>query len=124
MKAPPHNLGIAHLGLNFWRQMTAANESNQALLLCLRDDGMMLADFLLTHKKSISSGWIENQARVCLAASLGASTLVRVQKHPPDYFDPFQINSRATYALYDAANLYGLHLVEVVLPCYMDMRKN
>ncbi len=124
MKIPSDNLGIAHLGLNFWRQMAAANESNQALLLCLRDDGALLADLLLTHKKSISSGWLENQARVCLAASLGASTLVRVQKYPLDYFDPLQIRNRATHSLYDAANLYALHMVEVVLPCYMDMRKN
>ena len=103
--------------------MAAANESNHTPLLCLNDGGKILVDFLLPHE-STASGWLEMQARVCIAASLGASTLVRIQKYPFDYIDPLQIKSRTTNALYDAINLYDLHMVEVILPCYMDIRKN
>ncbi len=55
------------------------------------------------------------QACVILAKGIGASTLVRIQTHPAYETDPLQINSSVT-SLYDATDLYNLHLTEVVLP--------
>gem|GEM_PF-1973881 len=127
MKIPSHNLGIAHLGRHFWDRVAAENPrycsgSVNGLLLCLNDEGKMLTNFLLP-KEDATSGWLEMQARVCLARSSGASTVVRVQKNDVDYADPLQINCRATEALYDAINLHDLYLIEVIVPYYMDFDK-
>ena len=51
---------IAHLGLNFWRKLISESpgycfESNNAFLLCLDDDGLLLIHFYLTNKVSHSS---------------------------------------------------------------------
>jgi hypothetical protein len=84
MRKIPCNLDIAHLGLNFWRKLIAESpsycfESNNALLLCLDDNGIVLFDFFLTHK-GISCSSVVMRACVSLAKSSGASALVRVQK--------------------------------------------
>lgn len=120
MTIPPRHPKIAHLGLNFWRLLATkkpsySNGSGDSLLLCIDDAGIMVVDFLL-DQPSEAGGWLPMHARVCLAKSSGASTVVRVQKRSADYSDPFQINSRSTQALYGATHLYNLQLVEVILP--------
>ena len=117
MQKTPDN--IAHLGPNFWRKIASESpsycfESNNAFLLCLDDDGLLLLHFSLTKKISGSS--IVMEACISLARASGASTLIRIQTRPADQIDPFQINSSVSKALYDAADLYGFHLTEVVLP--------
>jgi hypothetical protein len=111
---------IAHLGFNFWRQLVTKSpsycfESNNTLLLCLDDDGFLLHHFFLT-RKGVSSSPIVIQACVTLAKGFGASTLVRIQTHSAHEIDPFQMKSRSSKSLYETAELYGLHLAEVVLP--------
>jgi hypothetical protein len=109
--------GITHLGLNFWRKLVESPSycfgSNNAFLLCLDDDGLLLLHFSLTNRISYSS--IVMQSCISLARASGASRLVRIQTRPADPTDPFQINSSATKALYDAAELYDLPLTEVVV---------
>ncbi len=119
MKKMPDIPVIAHLGLNFWRELVIATpsyrcEANNAFLLCLDDDGLLLLHFYLTTKISHSSTVM--QACISLARASGASTLVRIQTRPTDQADPFQINSSATKVLYDSADLYDINLAEVVLP--------
>jgi hypothetical protein len=113
---------IAHLGINFWRKIVAENSSycfsaNNTLLLCLDDNGVVLLHFFLNYK-GIPCSSSEVRARVVLAKSVGASTLVRIQKHSIDYTNPFQIKSLSTKALYETADLYHLRLAEVIFPDY------
>ncbi len=111
---------VAHLGLNFWRQLVAKDtsyyfRSDNALLLCLEDDGRLLHHFFL-NQNGLSGSSIVMWACVTLAKGIGASTLVRIQTHPAYEADPLQINSSVTKVLYKATNFYDLHLTEVVLP--------
>lgn len=114
------NLNIAHLGVNFWRKLIAESPSycfgsNNTLLLCLDDNGAVLLLFFLTYK-GIPCSSSEIRARVVLAKSSGASTLVRIQKRSIDCIDPFQIKSLQTKALHETADLYDLRVAEVVFP--------
>ena len=116
MQPPPHNLGTAHLGINFWKRIVDENPniySKNALLLGLDDDGTVLLRFLLP------CSWSEVRQHAAQARLIGASTIVRMQEsgNPPD-IDSFQTNTDFTKALYRAADIYGLQLVEVTRPIH------
>ena len=105
---------LAHLGLDFWKSLDNTFKSH-ALLLCLDDDGELILQFFLVSPLTFF-GPLEVRAQVSLAKSVGATSLVRIQKRPVnDTTHPFHIHSTLTRALYVAARTHQLPLTEVVL---------
>ncbi len=108
---PDKNFGIAHLGLDFWRKVVDENPysyKRNDVLLCVADDGRVLChQFLPSSELRIYECASQSQA-------MGCSTLIRIQEHPRDLKDPFQIDSYTTRSLYKAAYHYEMQLAEVV----------
>ena len=113
------NSNIAHLGRNFWRKLVADCptynfKSDNCFLLFIDDDGRLLDCLLLTDGKKSCTDVM--QACTTLERFFEATALVRLQTQPAYTKDPLGRHSLQTEALYTIADLYNLHLAEVVLP--------
>lgn len=113
------NPNIAHLGPNFWRKFVAGSpscnfESDNCFLFLLNDDGHLLDCLRLIDRQESCSDIM----KTCRALKwfYEATALVRLQTQPAYKKDPLGRHSRQTEALYAIADLYNLHLADVVLP--------
>ncbi len=100
---------FAHLGSNFLKTLDSELESH-ALLLYLDDDGWLLCQVALSFCANPDVKKV-----VEFAKTIGATSLIRIQKQPFDHTDPFHTHSSATQTLYEAVKFYRLPLRELVL---------